>query len=99
MQRINAVKQDGKELWKTLNEIMGRRTTGKRASFVESEGMFLTKPSDIGNYFNDFFINKVYALWQNMDNTDSDYLKFIKNYVMLDKSCTFQFNSVDEIGK
>lgn len=61
MQRINAVKQDGKELWKTFNEIMGRRTTGG-ASFVESEGMFLAKPSDIANYFNDFFINKVYAL-------------------------------------
>jgi len=76
---------------------MGRRTTG-RASFVESEGMFLTKPSDIANYFNDFFINRVYALRQNMGNTDSNYLQLIKNNVMLDKSCTFQFNSV-ESGK
>lgn len=90
MQRINAVKQDGKELWKTLNEIMGG------ASFVDSEGMFLTKPSDTANYFNDFFINKVYALRQNMDNTDSDYLKHIKNNVMLDKNCTLLFSSVDE---
>lgn len=77
MQRINAVKQDGKSLWKTLNEIMGRRTSGG-ASFVESEGKFLTKPSDIANYFNDFYINRVHALRQNMDNTDSNYLKFIK---------------------
>ena len=53
MQRINAVKQDGKELWIILQEIMGSRTIGG-ASFVESEGMFLTKSSDIANCFNDF---------------------------------------------
>ena len=68
---------------------MGRRTTG-RASFVESEGMLLTKPSDIA-------INKIYALRQNKDNTDSDYIKLITNNVMLHKSCTFQFNSVDAV--
>ena len=31
-----------------------------------------------------------------MDNTESDYIKLITNDVMLDKSCTFQCNSVDE---
>ena len=41
-------------------------------------------------------MNKVYALRQNIDNTDSDCKKLITNNVMLDKSCTFQFNSVDE---
>ena len=50
MQRINDVKKDGKELSKTLNEIMGIRTTWW-ASFVESEHTFLTKTSDIANYF------------------------------------------------
>lgn len=95
MHRINAVKQDAKELWKTPNEIMGRQTTG-RASFVESEGTFLTKPSDIVNYLN-VFINRVYALRQNIDNTDSNHLKLIKKKVMLDKSYTFQLNSVEEL--
>ena len=76
------VKSSGKSL-------MGRRTTGG-ASFVESEGMLLTKPSDIA-------VNKIYALRQNMDNTDSDYIKLITNNVMLHKSCTFQFNSVDAV--
>ena len=56
MQRINAVKQDGEKIWKTLNKIMVRRTTGG-ASFVESDGMFLTNPSHIAIYFNEFFIN------------------------------------------
>ena len=31
-----------------------------------------------------------------MDNADSDYKKLITNNVILDKSCIFQFNSVDE---
>ena len=77
MQKINAVKRDSKEFWKTRYEIMGRRTTGG-ASFVESEGMLLTKPSDIA-------VNKIYALRQNMDNTDSDYKKLITNNVMLEE--------------
>ena len=47
--------------------------------------MFLTKPSDAANYCHHFFINKVYALRQNMDNTDSDYKKLITNNVMLEE--------------
>ena len=43
-----------------------------------------------------FFINRVNALRQNTGDTDSDYLKLIKNNVMLDKCCTFQFNTVDK---
>ena len=30
----------------------------------------VAKPQDIANYFNDFFINKVRVLRQNMNNTD-----------------------------
>ena len=93
-QRIIAAKQDSKELWKTLNEIMGRRFTGG-ASYVESDGVFLTKPSDIANYFNDYFINKVKTLREKMDNTVSDYLKPIREHVMSGKSCTFHFKPVD----
>lgn len=56
--RICDVKYDGKKLWNVLNEIMGRKKN-VCASFVESDGNFLTKPHDIANYFNKVFVSKV----------------------------------------
>ena len=93
--RINNVKQDGRELWKTLNEIMGRKATGG-VSFVESEGRFLTNPPDIANYFNDFFTDKVATLRQGMSKTDIDTCDLIKNNIMQAKSCTLSFKCVKE---
>jgi hypothetical protein len=47
-----------KNQWNTLNEIMGRKTNST-PYFIESEGSFIKKMFDIGNYFNDYFIGKV----------------------------------------
>ena len=42
----------------TLNEMMGRKTN-LTPSFIESDGLFITKPFDDANYFNYHFIGKV----------------------------------------
>ena len=44
--KINNIKHDGKELWSTLNDIMGRKSS-PTPSFIEVEGSFITKPVDI----------------------------------------------------
>ena len=43
---INEIKNDSKKLWSTLNEILGKKA---------NSSPFITKPTDISNYFNDFF--------------------------------------------
>jgi hypothetical protein len=48
----------GKKCWRPLNEIMDRKTTST-ASFMKSDGLFITKPFDVVNYLNDYFIGKV----------------------------------------
>ena len=49
---------------------------GKKAnsapSFIESDGSFITKPTDIANYFNDFFIGKKSKLRDDMPATNAD---------------------------
>ena len=54
-------KNDSKKLWSTLNEILGKKANSA-PSFIESDGSFITKPADIANYFNDFFIGKISKL-------------------------------------
>jgi hypothetical protein len=72
---------------------MGRKKNGC-ASFVEANGVFLTKPLDIANYFNDFFTNNVKNIRQNMCCTNSNTLNVITNEIMKDKICTFKFQCV-----
>lgn len=99
--KINDIKHDGKKLWGTLNNIMGRKSNST-TSFIESEGAFITKPLDIANYFNDYFMGKVSTLRQGMPTSscESSYL-CIKKQIMKDKNCTFELRkvSIDEVEK
>lgn len=93
--RINEAKNDGKKLWSTLNEIMGRKSNTP-ISFIQSEGKYITKPDDIANHFNDFFKNKVDKLREGQQSSDGSLSRtLIKKEIMKDKSCLFQFNQVE----
>ena len=52
---------------------MGRKTNSN-PSFIKSDGLFITKPFDVGNYLNDYFIGKVGELRQEMPTTNSEQL-------------------------
>ena len=64
---------------------------GKKAnsapSFIESDGSFVTKPTDIANYFNYFFIVKISKLRQDMPakNVDTTHPS-ISDQIMKDKN-------------
>jgi hypothetical protein len=59
--KINDIKNGGNKLWSSLNEIMGRKTNST-PSLIKSDGILITKPFDVANYFNDYFIGKVGTL-------------------------------------
>ena len=48
---------------------------GKKAnsapSFIESDGSFITKPTDIANYFNDYLIEEIIKLRHDMTATNA----------------------------
>ena len=64
--KINYTKNDRKKLWSTLNYILGN------VIVIESDGSFITRPTDIANYFNYFFIGKISKLRDDMQATNSD---------------------------
>lgn len=65
-------------------------------SLVESEGVYLTKPLNISNYFNNYFVNKVIKLRENMDiNDNSKSNMLIQKHITNNKKCSFEFHQVD----
>ena len=72
---------------------------GKKAtsapSYIESDGSFITKPTDIANYFNDLFIGKISKLRDDMPATNADTIHpSISDQIMKDKNYTFEFRKV-----
>ncbi|KAK1900116.1 Bile salt-activated lipase [Dissostichus eleginoides] len=74
-----------------------KRDPNMHPSFIETEGKFITKPADIANHFNDHFTNKVDKLRNAMgavEDTVSHHI--IKDRIMREKQCMFEFHNVTE---
>lgn len=50
---------------------LNRKQSCQTPAFIQTENSFLTKPSEIANYFNDVFRDKVEKLRQNMSMYNS----------------------------
>lgn len=92
--RINDIKYNSKKLWNTVNDLLGRKNK-LTPSFLEVEGGFITKPSEIANHFNEYFIGKIDKLRNDMPDTDNNISHLlIKNEIMKDNNCKFKFERV-----
>ena len=90
----NYTKNDSKKLWSTLNYILGKKANSD-PSFIESDGFFITKPNDIANYFNDFFIGKISKRRDDMPATNADTTHpSISDQIMKNKHCYLEFRKV-----
>ncbi len=65
------------------------------SSFIESDGIYLTKPFHIANYFNDYFVDKVSKIRWSMNSTLIPILRNFLECIMSYKTCTFEFHPVD----
>jgi hypothetical protein len=79
---------------------------GKKANsapqLIESDGSFITKTTNIANYFNTFLIGKISKLRHDMPATNADTThSSITDKIMKDKHCNFEFRkvSVEEVKK
>ena len=92
--KTNYIKNDSKKPRSTLNYIFGKKDNSA-PSFIESDGSFITKPTDIANYLNYFFIGKISKHRDAMPATNADTTHpNISDQIMKDKNCTFEFKSV-----
>ena len=98
--RINEVRTDSKQLWKTFNNALGRGSN-RASSFIEVDGAFITKPFDIAQYFNDFFTSKVDRLRRDVTCNDVHHVSSISDKIMKNKVCMFGFEpiSCEEVEK
>jgi hypothetical protein len=90
----NDIQNDSKKLSSTFNEIL-RKKANSAPSFIESDGSFVTKLTDIANYFNYFFfIGKISKFRHDMPAKNTD-------QIMKDKNCHFELRklSVEEVKK
>lgn len=94
-QKIRSAAGDSKKIWKTLNEIMSRKSNNYQGC-VENEGQFITKPLEIANYFNTFFNDKVNNLRSSMYGNNVQLACSPISKIMKNKLCSFNFRSVDQ---
>lgn len=74
---------------------MGRQSN-MLPSYIESDGVFITKPLDMANYFNNYYVEKVNKLRCNMNmELNSSSCTMIDNRIMRGKTCKFEFKRVD----
>ena len=69
---------------------------------IESDGSFITKPTDNANYFNYFFIGKISKLRDDMPASNADTKHpTILDQIMKDKNYNFEFRKVcvEEVKK
>jgi hypothetical protein len=89
-QKKYCIKNDSKKkLWSTLNEMLGKKANSA-PSFIESDGSFITKPTDIGiNFFEWARLANLSMKCQqpNVDTTRPS----ITDQIMKDKYCNFEF--------
>ena len=77
-----------------LNDIFGKKANSA-PSFIESDGSFITKPTDIANYFNYFSIGKISKLRDDMPATNADTTHpSISDQIIKDKNCNLEFREV-----
>jgi len=91
--KIIEIKHDSKQLWNTFNNIL-RGNNNSTPAYLEHEGEFFTRPSDIANHLNDFFINKINKLKDTTQQYKTDLSNTLINKMMEGKTCSFKFKSV-----
>jgi hypothetical protein len=78
----------------TINEILDKKANSA-PSFIESDRSFITTPTDIVNYFNDFLIGIISKLRHDMPPTNADTAHpSISDQIMKDKHCNLEFCKV-----
>lgn len=65
------------------------------ASFIETEGVFITKPCDIANYFN--ILQGWWTNWEILSVTDDSVSQtFMKDFIIKERQCMFEFHHVEK---
>lgn len=84
--QFHKVGNDSKKIWKVLNKLTGRKNKDNPL-FLEAGDKFITKPVEIANYLNDYFISKLDKLKENMPNLSDDISHLLIRNEIMKRKC------------
>ena len=76
--RIAGQKQNPKEAWKTINNLLGRQNKPTKVNELSISGNNLTNSEDIAEGFNEFFSNIGPDLASKIDTSNHNFQEYIK---------------------
>ena len=97
--KLEQLGNNSSSIWKNVKHWLGWTTGGPPTQLI-SEGNMFSKPKDLARIMNNFFVNKVKVLRQNLPNDAGDPLALTRR-LMSERQCSFKFTSVhpDEVNK
>ena len=96
--KLKECNSNPKETWQCVKSLLAWSSGGPPTQLV-SNGSLLTKPSDLSETMNSYFINKVKKLRQQLPESPGDPSELVKK-LMTGVNCTFSFRPVlpDEVN-
>ena len=78
--KFDSVKNDIKQTWKTINDVIGKGNTKKQqTTFKNDEGNRVSDPECISSCFNNFFVNIGPKLALDINHAGKDYFEYLKD--------------------
>ena len=87
--QFEKVKHDSKEAWKTINQILNRKSQSINA--VKTQNGEISDPTELAKCFNDYFINVAPDTAKIIDKSDRNFMDYIYT-----KATTKLFQAVSE---
>ena len=91
--KLKTFKKDSKSIWKNVKNWLGWKSNGSPTQLMDELGVMHSKPEKVANIQNDFYINKVKKLRENLPQQTGDPLKLVRK-IMRNKKCKFDLQPV-----
>ena len=97
--KLKEASNDSSKTWNTIKGILGW-TTGGPPTKLFMNGMMLNKPFDIAQEMNNFFVDKVKKIVNNLPSSDQNAVDLTRS-LMRDRKCNFNLQAVhpDTVSK
>ena len=91
--KLNDCENDSKNLWKNVKNILSWKSSGSPNQLFVN-GNLVTKPQEVASAQNEYFLEKIQTIRENLPPPVTDPLAKLRN-LMTGRTCSFSFSAVD----
>ena len=91
-EKIKSFGKDTSSVWKNIKNWLGWTSGGSPTKLVENGSLF-SKPADLARIMNQYFVNKVRNLRENLPQNPGDPLALVRR-LMMNRKCSLKLKSV-----